>query len=122
MGLVQCRSHNLALYSTSRFLDLMDKTVHAKVQATCVLLLQPTCNVSLFTIVNIRGYHRHIITLLILEFTVQNSVLLSSSRGYSRAGDRDEETALVWAVTAAYDGAKQPDRRSRGPDTNPIPP
>jgi hypothetical protein len=86
-----------------------------------VLLLQTTCNVSLFTIVNIRGYHRDIITLLILEYTEQFFPL--SSRGYSRGGDRDEATALVSAVTAAYDGAKQQrDKRSRGPDTNLIPP
>ncbi len=93
--------------------------MHAKVQATGVLLLRA---MSLFTIVNIRGYHRDIITLLILKFTVKNSVLLSS-RGCSREGDQDEATALVSAATAAYDGAKQQrDRRSRAPDTNPIPP
>jgi hypothetical protein len=49
VGLVQCRSHNLALCSKNHFLDLMDKTVHAKVQAIlacCFCNLRAT---SLFT-------------------------------------------------------------------------
>jgi hypothetical protein len=49
MGLVQCRSHSLALCSKSRFLDLIDKTVHAKVQAILACCFFNLRAMSLFT-------------------------------------------------------------------------